>query len=263
MAARYISYYLASKTLNSLKSPTIRRLIHETLEDTREYYAFRELEAMRADMLRREDKIEIVDLGAGSKVSNKRSKTVSEIAKSALSPSKKAQFLFKLVKYIQPKSILELGTSLGLSAMYMHKGCSSARLITIEGSSQIARVAKHYFDFEKAKIELIVSSFDAALDSPQLKNETHDIIYVDGNHTKEATLRYIDKLNSNLSENGFFILDDIYWSSGMTEAWKTLKKDKRFAFSVDLYDFGLLIKKKDNLSNESFTIIKKKYKPFA
>lgn len=263
MAARYISYYLASKTLNSITAPNIIELINETLEDTREYYAFRELEVMRTDMLRRQDKIEILDLGAGSKVSNTKHKTVAQIAKSALSPSNKAQFLFRLVKYLQPSSILELGTSLGLSALYMHKGCSSSRLITIEGSPHIAHVAKHYFDIEKVDIDLIVSSFDDALSSTQLKNEKQDLIYVDGNHTKEATMRYVDLLYDNLTDGGIFILDDIYWSAGMTAAWKSLKEDRRFRFALDLFDYGILIKSGNKDEHESLTIIQKKKKPFA
>lgn len=263
MAARFLSYYLESKTLNSIDAPRIYRLIQETLEDTRTYYAFRELEAMREDMLRRDDLIEIIDLGAGSKVSNSKHKTVSQIAKSALSPDKKAQFLFRLSKHLQPQSILELGTSLGLSAMYMHKGCSSARLVTIEGSPAIARVANHYFNIEKASIELLVGPFDEVLKQSNLKNASYELIYVDGNHTKEATLRYVDILYENLNDEGIFILDDIYWSQGMTEAWKQLKADRRFAFAIDLFDFGLLVKNKDQQKIESLAVIKKKHKPFG
>lgn len=262
MVSRYITYYLASKTLKSIQSPTISALISGTLEDDRNYYAFRELEAMRADMLRRDDLIKIVDLGAGSRVSNNTQKSIAQIAKTSLSTAKKAQFLFRLVKYMQPNHILELGTSLGLSALYMHKGCSSAKLTTIEGSPEIAHVAKHYFDIEKADISLINSSFDDALNSPALSDNKYEIIYLDGNHTQEATLRYVDMLYGNLSEDSVVVLDDIYWSSGMTKAWKQLKVDKRFNFAIDLYDYGLLIKKAAEEGHKSVSVIEKRLKPF-
>jgi len=263
IARRYISYYLASKTLNSVQSPSLNKLISETIEDNREFYAFRELEAMRADMLRREEMLDIVDLGAGSKVSNSSQKSIAEVAKSALSPPKKAQFLFRLIRHLQPNFILELGTSLGLSALYMHKACSSAKLITVEGSPHIAHVAKHYFDIEKANIQLINASFDEAIVLPIIGEETIDVIYLDGNHTYEATLRYVKTLSKSLSDVGVIILDDIYWSVGMMKAWKELRIDNSFTTSIDLFDYGLLIKDATQNTHKTLTLIPTKLKPFA
>lgn len=263
IVARYISYYLASKTLNSIHSPSIYELINETLEDERTYYAFRELEALRRHLLAREESIEIVDLGAGSLVSKQNKRQIGEIAKTALSPPEKAKFLFKLSKHIQPEHILEFGTSLGLSALYMHKGCSSAKLTTIEGDPSIARLAQQYFIAEKADIKLINNSFDNALVKSDILNSTYELIYIDGNHTEAATEKYVSAVYNNLSDGGIIILDDIYWSAGMMKVWKSLSVDQRFAFSVDLFDYGLLIKNQSHKQHEAFTIIKRKKKPLS
>lgn len=263
IAGRYFNYYLASKTLNSIDSPTIYSLINQTLEDGRTYYAFRELEALRRHLHKREEIIEITDLGAGSRVSNKKYKSIDQIAKSALSPPAKAQILFRLCQHIQPSRILEFGTSLGLSALYMHKGCSSAKLITVEGDPAIAKLALQYFEAENADIQLINCSFDEALTKSQIKNEVFDLIYIDGNHTEKATIEYVNSLYENLNDEGVIILDDIYWSTGMMHVWKKLAIDPRFAFSVDLFDYGVLIKKPKHLKHESYTIIKRKKKPFS
>lgn len=263
IVARYISYYLASKTLNSIHSPSIYDLINETLEDQRTYYAFRELEALRRHLLGRQELVEIEDLGAGSRVAKLNRRKICDIAKTALSPPSKAQFLFKLTKHIQPKQILEFGTSLGLSALYMHKGCSSANLTTIEGDPSIANLAQQYFTAEKAEINLINASFDHALVNSDILKSTYGLIYIDGNHTEKATAKYVKALYDNLDEEGIIILDDIYWSGGMKKAWKALSKDQRFAFSIDLFDYGLLIKNNKHKQHESFTIIKRKKKPFS
>lgn len=263
IVARYISYYLDSKTLNSIHSPSIYKLINETLEDERNYYAFRELEALRRHLLAREETIEIVDLGAGSHVSKQNKRKISDIAKTALSPPQKAKFLFKLTKHLQPQHVLEFGTSLGLSALYMHKGCSSAKLTTIEGDPSIAKLAQQYFTAEKAPISLINDSFDQALIKSDILKSNYDLIYIDGNHTEKATEKYVRVLYENLNDGGIIILDDIYWSVGMMQIWKSLATDKRFAFSVDLFDYGLLIKKQGHKQHESFKIIKRKKKPFS
>jgi len=253
MVARYISYYLGSKTLNSIHSPSIYDLINKTIEDTREYYA----------LLRRDELIEVVDLGAGSKVSNSSQRKISKIAGSALSPPHKAQFLFRLCRHLQPNSILELGTSLGLSSLYMYKAYSKTKLTTIEGSAAIASVAQQYFDAEKADIKLLNLPFDQALEIDELKLSNFDLVYIDGNHTEEATNRYVDVLYSQLNDKGVMILDDIYWSKGMMKSWHNLSIDDRFAFSVDLFDHGLLIKDLHHKQHESFKIIKRKTKPFS
>lgn len=258
-----MSYYLGSKTLNSIHSPSIYKLINETIEDSREYYPFRELEGLRRHLLRRDELIDVDDLGAGSKVSNSRQRKISKIAGSALSPPRKAQFLFRLCKHLQPENILELGTSLGLSALYMHKACSKAKLITIEGSSAIAKLAQQYFDAENANIELLNLPFDEALETLAVKQSNYDLVYVDGNHTEEATNRYVDILYEQLNDKGVIILDDIYWSRGMMNAWYVLSTDVRFAFSVDLFDYGLLIKDLHHKQRESFKIIKRKTKPLS
>jgi len=214
-------------------------------------------------LLGRKEMVDVLDLGAGSKVSNSRQRKISDIARSALSPTHKAQFLFRLSKHLQADHILELGTSLGLSALYMHKGCSTAKLTTVEGSPTIANLAQQYFNAEKAKIELIALPFDKALEAPSVMNNRYDLIYIDGNHTEDATDRYVNKLYDILNDKGIIILDDLYWSKGMTNAWDKLSIDNRFAFSVDLFDYGLLSKNQDHKQHESFKIIKRKTKPFS
>ena len=47
-----------------------------------------------------------------------------------------------MVKHYQPATILELGTSLGITTSYLSLAKPDARLITMEGSKEIADVAK-------------------------------------------------------------------------------------------------------------------------
>lgn len=241
----------------------VYELILNTIEDKRSYYAFRELESLRQTLLTQDKALSYKDLGAGSKVNVKNTRTVSNLAKHSLSPPKKMEFLFKLIKHKQPKVILELGTSLGLSALYMHKACSSSKLTTIEGIASIAEIAKYYFDYEKADIDLIHAAFDDALKLEKVKQSLYDVVYIDGNHTYDATIRYVEFFRSRLSDTGIIILDDIYWSKGMSDAWKKLSRNEDFAFSIDLFDYGLLIKKENQVEHQSFRIISRDKKPWS
>jgi len=62
-----------------------------------------------------------------------------------------------------------------------------------------------------------------------------DFVFMDGNHQKLPTLEYFRQIKPFLSENSVVILDDIYWSKGMAEAWELLKDDAQVTLSLDLF----------------------------
>ena len=67
-----------------------------------------------------------------------------------------------------------------------------------------------------------------------------DVVYVDANHTYDATMRYVQYLLPEMDEKGVIVLDDIHYSEEMERAWKELKSDDRVTTSMDLYHVGLL-----------------------
>ena len=66
-----------------------------------------------------------------------------------------------------------------------------------------------------------------------------ELVYVDGNHTEEATLRYFVVLLQH-KNNTCIVFDDIYWSKGMMRAWKKICADARIELSLDFYWFGVI-----------------------
>ena len=66
------------------------------------------------------------------------------------------------------------------------------------------------------------------------------MVYVDANHTYEATKRYVDYLLPRVTQKGIIVLDDIHYSEGMEQAWAELKADPRVTTTMDLYHCGIL-----------------------
>jgi predicted O-methyltransferase YrrM len=87
----------------------------------------------------------------------------------------------------------------------------------------------------------------------QLKPESYDLIFFDGNHKKEPTLEYFDTLLSCVHNETVFIFDDIYWSKGMTEAWKTMIQHPKVTVSIDTFFWGILFFRKEQ-AKEHFVI---------
>lgn len=237
----YSRYYRKAKTVYDAHSPFLYDFITEVLDTDREFYAFKALEYQRKMLLSNNQKINVLDLGAGSKTTNENLRKISDIAASSLGSTKKCKILFNLVNKYDINNILELGTSFGLSSLYMSSARKKANIDTIEGSPEVATIAQKMFENNKINnVKIHIGGFDNIL--PVLLNEStsYDMIYVDGNHTYEATKRYYELLSAYIPETGFMVFDDISWSVGMVKAWNEIIKDEKVSLSIDLFDIGIV-----------------------
>ncbi|MFM1999398.1 MAG: hypothetical protein RL204_1345 [Bacteroidota bacterium] len=239
---------------HGLHSPFVYDLNTKILNRKKHFACFDSLEENRKSLLANQTVIEVEDLGAGSRMGKANKRSIQSIAKNALAPASQAQAIFKLIEHFKPKNILELGTSLGLTTCYMAEANKKSIVYTIEGSKAIANKAQQLFDSRQLQnIKSIVGNFDEVL--PSLLNEinTIDLAYLDGNHRYEATMRYVDLIVKKCNQDSILILDDIYWSKEMTQAWSELKSDKRFSISLDYYHFGVLFLQK-RMTKEDFKL---------
>ena len=225
-----------------------------TIYNRKAYYSYKNIENIRKELLLSKQTVNCIDLGAGSRILNNASRSISEIANVSAKPSKYAQLLFRLVNRFQPGTILEFGTSLGISAAYMASANSGSKLITIEGCEEIAAVAKG--NFKKLKLENIrqvIGGFDEVLPDVLKKIEQLDLVFFDGNHRKIPTLNYFQQCLEKAVESSVFIFDDIYWSEEMKAAWQEIKNNERVTVTVDLFHFGIVFFRKEQVK-EHFII---------
>jgi predicted O-methyltransferase YrrM len=237
----------------AIHSPYLFRLVRFVLRDENAYYCFRDIERRRELLLACEDSLDVVDYGsAGSPEGLHVQRRVCDIAKNHLERARVGQVLFRIVNFLheeekRPLQILELGTSLGITTAYLASVDSRNKVVTMEGSEAVLRVAQGVWKMLKLEnIEWIQGNIDDTLyniysvQSSDVRSERIDLAYVDANHTYEATMRYADFLLNRLTEKGILVLDDIHYSEQMERAWRELKADPRVTTSMDLYHVGLL-----------------------
>ncbi len=148
---------------------------------------------------------------------------------------------------------MEIGTSLGISTAGLHLGNPDANIITLEGCTNTAAIAKKNFrKFDFKNIELIIGRFDKTLHKV-LQHKTYDLIYFDGNHQKEPTINYFEKCLQHIHNDSVFIFDDIYWSKGMSLAWQHIKQHPKVTITVDTYYWGIVFFRKEQ-KKEHFRI---------
>ena len=206
------------------------------MEDDRWYYVFNEMEVVRGYMLKDKRTISITDLGAGSLVENKKERTIASLAKHSASQPFVCQMLFKIVNLYKPKTMLELGTSLGISTCYQAAASLNGQMVTIEGCPNTAHLAAGNFNLVKTKnIELLHGPFEGQLPFALQQLGRLDYIFVDGNHRQKPTLEYFEKCLEHAHENSIFVFDDIHWSAGMEAAWEKIKQHPKTTLTIDLF----------------------------
>jgi len=241
---------------HGIHSPFVFEFIESVLIDEGAYYCYAPIEALRARLKQDETKLELQDFGAGSRVHTSYTRKVSEIAKSSLKPKKFAQLLFRMVNFYQPKNVLELGTSLGITSAYLASANKSIPVVTMEGAKAVAAIAKKNFDeLQLENISITKGNFDSTLKTVlQEKLPTVDFAFIDGNHRKEPTIQYFEKLLPHISEYSILIFDDVHWSKEMEAAWEYIKAHKAVTLTIDLFFIGIVFFRKEQKVKQHFTI---------
>ncbi|MEI6816007.1 MAG: class I SAM-dependent methyltransferase [Bacteroidota bacterium] len=247
----YLKYLWKAKGLHGIHSPFAFNLLNLTIRTDGEFYVFDKLERHRERLLRNQESIDIIDFGAGSSISNNRQRKIADIARYSLQSKKYSWLLFRLTNHFQPKNMLELGTSLGLTSLYQIHPVSGGKMITLEGSPSIAKIATETFmKFRQANIEIITGNFDDTLADAIKKLKRLDYVYFDGNHRLEPTMRYFNQCLEHTHEDTFFIFDDIHWSKEMEQAWYEIKKDARVTITIDLFKIGIVFFRKGQVKQD-------------
>lgn len=254
---KYSSYYFTASNGkgHGIHSPFVYDFVRHVLIDKRHFYAYNQVEAVRQQLLRNNTQIEVEDFGAGSSINKTAQRTIASIAQHSAKSKKWAQLLFRIVNYYQPKTILELGTSLGISTAYMSLANPKARLVTAEGSAEVAAQAGRNFQLlQLTSIQQVVGNFDDTL--PGILNAVSplDLVFIDGNHRYEPTVRYFNQLLPHLNATSVVIFDDIHWSREMEQAWAAIKEHPAVQLSVDLFFIGLVFFNDQFKIKQHFTI---------
>ena len=262
---------------HGVHSPYLFEWVRMVMSDKNTYYVWDEIEEIRQEMLKDTRELEFVDYGSGGPLPTSPSKgrsanmrRVCDIAKGSLARRKEAQLLARLVGWLgrplltspsrggigdealedrKGLTIVELGTSLGVTTAYLAAMDSRNKVVTYEGCPAVAEVARA--NWEKLGLsniacvvgEITVDSLQLAVDSLQLAVDRLsgiDVAFIDANHTCEATLTYFNALASRVYEKSVVVVDDIHYNEDMEKAWKAICADERVTTTMDLYRMGLV-----------------------
>ena len=246
MLSRYIQFLLQSQNEHGVHSPFVFELYTRVVKSEDPYYVFEDIEACRSRMLTSTEEILTEDMGAGSRVNASAKRKIKDIARYSLKNAKTAQLLFRLVNHFRPQILFDLGTSLGITTLYLAAPASNATIYTFEGCPQTLAIAKRNFaHFGYTHIKPVAGNINQTLLEHIAKVPRLDFVFFDANHRLEPTLQYFTDCLAKSHHQSVFVFDDIYWSAEMTEAWQQIKAQPQVMITIDLFAIGLVFFRKE------------------
>ena len=248
----WLKHYLTAWNTGGegVHSPYLFEWVRMVMSDKHAYRVWEDIESVRARMLVSDQVVEFVDYGSGGGRKGegaKGEKRVKDIAKGSLARAKYAQMLFRLVNWLGHQlreenrglTIVELGTSLGVTTAYLAGVDTRDKVYTYEGCEAVAKIAMdNWKELRMSNIDCRVGPIDEV--QLQCSLERVDVAFVDANHTYEASLKYFDILAQKVHEKSVVVMDDIHHSEEMERAWREICADERVTSTIDLYQMGLV-----------------------
>lgn len=140
-----------------------------------------------------------------------------------LSGAYQGRLLAMISKIIHPKTILEIGTYTGYSALCLAEGMhQNGQLITIDKNEELENFAKKYFDksdYKKQIKQLIGNAIDVI---PTL-TQKFDLVFIDAD--KSNYINYFNLIIDKMNPGGIILSDNVLWNGKVTEAIKPNDKD--------------------------------------
>lgn len=236
---KFILHFLTAKNSHGfgVHSPYVFQFTNDVIYKRSSDTLFSSIEKIRSKLKRNSKYLDIVDLGTGKK----QKKSIAEIATTSLKTAKYGQLLYRISDFIKSRNILELGTSFGLTTSYLATSSFAGRIVSLEGSQQIADIAEENFKILDVKnVQIKVGNINDTLSNVLNEFNQLDLVFIDANHRSKAVLNYFELILSKVYSDSIIVIDDIYWSSDMEYAWKIIKDHPRVTSTIDLFQMGIV-----------------------
>lgn len=244
MLLAYLRYLARARDEHSLHSPFLFSLYTQVIRtDNWRDPTFIPIRTLQKSLRQNQEIIIVTDLGAGSKVTTAQQRTIGDIARYSQKSARFGRLLFRLIHHFRARTIVDLGTSLGLTTAYLAEAARphQGRVLTFEGCPQTADLARRNFErLDLKNIIVEVGNIDQTLAPQVAALSPIDFAFFDANHRYEPTVRYFETCLKNVHNDTVFVFDDIHWSDEMEQAWAYIRNHSAVSVTVDLFWIGLV-----------------------
>ena len=158
-----------------------------------------------------------------------------------LSGNFQGRFLSFLSKISKPKSVIEIGTYTGYSALCIAEGLDSNGVIhTIDNNEELTYIQNKYFEKSNYRSNIKQYTDDAIKILPKL-NITFDFAFIDAD--KINYINYFEIIIKKMKKGGLIVSDNVLWSG------KVLEENSQDEETEMLKKFNSMLKKDKRITN--------------
>lgn len=247
---KYLSYLFHAKHRKGfgIHSPFVFYLVTMVIEETLPYYRFVQIENLRTLLNKTKKKIKENKNGVETE------RRISEfVRESSISPSYD-QLLFRLVNFFKPRNVVEIGTSIGITSLYLATSDTHRPVYTIGESKELADFA--HTTFGKVGLQNIIQqtgNVETKLPVVLSKEKNIDFVYFGRQTSVEAIQKSLSLLSSSFTSKTVIMLSDL-WKDERKELWETMKKQSGVRVSIEMFHYGILIFNED-LQCENYNLL--------
>tara|TARA_B100001564_G_scaffold133076_1_gene111520 strand:- start:1450 stop:2088 length:639 start_codon:yes stop_codon:yes gene_type:complete len=158
-----------------------------------------------------------------------------------LSGNFQGRFLSFLSKISKPKSVIEIGTYTGYSALCIAEGLDPNGVIhTIDNNEELTYIQNKYFEKSNYRSNIKQYTDDAIEILPKL-NITFDFAFIDAD--KINYINYFEIIIKKMKKGGLIVSDNVLWSG------KVLEENSQDEETEMLKKFNSMLKKDKRITN--------------
>ncbi len=233
-ATKIVEHWLLEVDEHSIHSPFFFDFYNKVLK-AKTAQDFSKLEKLQTDLLSNREKV-LLD----QPNSKPKKKSLSEITKDFALPRQYSALYLRIIKYLKAKRIVEIGTSLGITTLYLAEQ-EAAQVYTFEANHALANIALTNFEyFEKKNVHLIEGKMDVTLSNFFQDTTKVNFAVIDCSVGHDLTLKFFNLLMRRLNEKSIVVINNIYRSKETEKAWTWLKVHELVYGSINLRECGIL-----------------------
>lgn len=203
-------------------SPFVFNLITKVIEEKCSYYSFYDIELLRKQLLQ--------------------TRSIGEIVKREAIRPKHGALLFRLTNYFKSKNILQIGTTMGLSTLYLTSYATGLKCIALENVPEFAAIARQAFAKEgRNPIDLRIGNYKDLL--PQALNDINslDFVFFNTLYEQHNNLWLFNECMKYAHNDTVFVFEGIKASRKMRELWEEICACPEVTVTLDLYSLGIVL----------------------
>jgi caffeoyl-CoA O-methyltransferase len=152
------------------------------------------------------------------------------------------RFIYMLSHMIKPKTVLEIGTYTGYSALCWAEGLVEGGTVhTLEKNDELETTINAFHEKAK-KSDVIKLHIGDALESIANLEAEFEVVFIDAD--KENYINYYKAVFDRVPSGGYIIADNVLWSGKVTKPEDEMDLDTKV-----LFDYAKMIQEDDRVEN--------------